>query len=57
MVDARAGEAAFDRDAERVALPDPEFKAQLAQVIPQLRAFGRSLSGNRDLADDLVRKR
>ena len=46
----------FDRDAERVALPDPEFKAQLAQVIPQLRAFGRSLSGNRDLADDLVQE-
>ncbi len=50
------GEPAFDRDAERVALPDPEFKAQLAQVIPQLRAFGRSLSGNRDLADDLVQE-
>ena len=51
-----ATEPAFDRDAERVALPDPEFKAQLAQVIPQLRAFGRSLSGNRDLADDLVQE-
>ena len=35
-------------------LPDDEFKTQLAQVIPHLRAFGRSLSGNRDLADDLV---
>ena len=39
-----------------VALSDPEFKTELAQVIPHLRAFGRSLSGNRDLADDLVQE-
>jgi len=37
-------------------LPDGEFKEQLAQVIPHLRAFGRSLSGNRDTADDLVQE-
>ena len=41
---------------EHVALSDPEFKIQLAQVIPHLRAFGRSLSGSRDLADDLVQE-
>jgi len=41
---------------EHVALPDNEFKQQLAQVIPHLRAFGRSLSGNRDVADDLVQE-
>lgn len=41
---------------EHVPLSDPEFKSQLAQVIPHLRAFGRSLSGNRDLADDLVQE-
>lgn len=41
---------------EHVALSDPEFKQQLALVIPHLRAFGRSLSGNRDLADDLVQE-
>ncbi|OYY72887.1 sigma-70 family RNA polymerase sigma factor [Sphingomonas sp. 28-63-12] len=41
---------------ERIALPDAEFKAQLAQVIPHLRAFGRSVSGSRDLADDLVQE-
>ena len=46
----------FDRDAERIALSDEDFKAELALVIPQLRAFGRSLSGNRDLADDLVQE-
>jgi RNA polymerase sigma-70 factor (ECF subfamily) len=46
----------FDRDAERIALSDDEFKAELALIIPQLRAFGRSLSGNRDLADDLVQE-
>ena len=39
---------------ELIPLPDDEFKDQLAQVIPHLRAFGRSLSGSRDLADDLV---
>ena len=47
------------RDAEPfelVPLSDPEFKDQLAQVIPHLRAFGRSLSGSRDLADDLVQE-
>src|SRR3546814_15568351 len=41
---------------ELVPLPDGEFKDQLAQVIPHLRAFGRSLSGSRDLADDLVQE-
>lgn len=41
---------------EHVALSDPEFKKELAQVIPHLRAFGRSLSGSRDLADDLVQE-
>jgi RNA polymerase sigma factor (sigma-70 family) len=41
---------------ETVPLSDPEFKEQLAAVIPHLRAFGRSLSGNRDLADDLVQE-
>ena len=41
---------------EHVALSDPEFKIQLGQVIPHLRAFGRSLSGSRDLADDLVQE-
>ena len=35
-------------------LPDQEFKALLAGVIPHLRAYGRSLSGNPDLADDLT---
>lgn len=40
----------------RVPLSDVEFKAQLAQIIPHLRAFGRSVSGSRDLADDLVQE-
>jgi RNA polymerase sigma factor (sigma-70 family) len=44
------------RVRELVPLPDDEFKDQLAQVIPHLRAFGRSLSGSRDLADDLVQE-
>ncbi|KAJ8134012.1 hypothetical protein OY671_012774, partial [Metschnikowia pulcherrima] len=37
-------------------LSDAEFKTQLAQVIPHSRAFGRSLSGNRDSADELVQE-
>ena len=41
---------------EHVALSDDAFKAELARVIPHLRAFGRSLSGNRDLTDDLVQE-
>jgi RNA polymerase sigma factor (sigma-70 family) len=56
MMIGKKPEQGFDRDAERVALSDSDFKAELALVIPQLRAFGRSLSGNRDLADDLVQE-
>ena len=41
---------------EPVPLSDPDFKDELAAVIPHLRAFGRSLSGSRDLADDLVQE-
>ncbi|MDB5663390.1 MAG: subfamily polymerase sigma-24 factor [Sphingomonas bacterium] len=41
---------------EHVSLSDDEFKTELGRVIPHLRAFGRSLSGNRDLADDLVQE-
>ncbi len=32
------------------------FKAALAAAIPHLRAYGRSLSGSADLADDLVQE-
>lgn len=38
------------------ALSDDAFKTELAGVIPHLRAFGRSLSGNADVADDLVQE-
>jgi len=37
-------------------LSDEAFKTALSEVIPHLRAFGRSLSGNRELADDLVQE-
>jgi RNA polymerase sigma factor (sigma-70 family) len=49
----------IDPPAEQVphaALSDQDFREQLALVIPHLRAFGRSLSGNRDTADDLVQE-
>ena len=48
--------AARREDADWAPLPDDEFKHELAQVIPHLRAFGRSLSGSRDVADDLVQE-
>jgi RNA polymerase sigma factor (sigma-70 family) len=51
-----SAELASDEPREHVPLSDPEFKKQLATVIPHLRAFGRSLSGSRDLADDLVQE-
>jgi RNA polymerase sigma-70 factor, ECF subfamily len=35
---------------------DSAFKSELASLIPHLRAFGRSLCGNPDLADDLVQE-
>ena len=47
---------AMTEQVEWAPLPDDEFKVQLGQVIPHLRAFGRSLSGSRDLADDLVQE-
>jgi len=51
-----ADEATQEAPAEWAPLPDDEFKEQLGAVIPHLRAFGRSLSGSRDLADDLVQE-
>ena len=41
---------------EHIPLSDEEFRKELGTVIPHLRAFGRSLSGNADLADDLVQE-
>jgi RNA polymerase sigma factor (sigma-70 family) len=61
--DPKRFEADEDEDDEaelepvpHVPLSDADFKEQLALVIPHLRAFGRSLSGSRDLADDLVQE-
>lgn len=55
--DVEEEDEADDADVpESRALSDEEFKVELAQVIPHLRAFGRSLSGSRDLADDLVQE-
>ena len=49
-------ETGYGIPTERTALSDEDFRTQLAAVIPQLRAFGRSLSGNRDTGDDLVQE-
>lgn len=37
-----------------VPLSDDEFKTELEQLIPHLRAFARNLCGKADLADDLA---
>lgn len=34
----------------------PEFQSELAALVPNLRAFARTLSGNADAADDLVQE-
>ena len=39
---------------DSLRLSTADFKLELSSVIPHLRAFGRSLSGNPDVADDLV---
>ena len=51
----RLGEDEPER-SEPARLDDKAFKTLLAAVIPHLRAFGRSLSGNADTADDLVQE-
>ena len=56
MADEPQDEADSEVPFEPVPLSDPDFKDHLAAVIPHLRAFGRSLSGSRDLADDLVQE-
>lgn len=45
-----------DSPEAKTVLSDEQFKRELTAVIPHLRAFGRSLSGSRDLADDLVQE-
>lgn len=39
-----------------MASSDIAFKRDLASIIPELRAFGRSLCGSAELADDLVQE-
>lgn len=41
---------------DSATLSDAAFKSDLAATIPHLRAYGRSLSGSADLADDLVQE-
>ena len=50
------GDGADAEGVARAQLSDAEFKVQLTAIVPHLRAFGRSLSGNRDTADDLVQE-
>lgn len=50
-------QALLDALGDDAAPPSEDrFKAELAAAIPHLRAYGRSLSGNADLADDLVQE-
>ncbi|MEZ5708220.1 MAG: sigma-70 family RNA polymerase sigma factor [Blastomonas sp.] len=41
-------------DSVGTPLSDEEFRQELGEAIPHLRAYGRSLTGNADMADDLV---
>ncbi len=41
---------------ERTAATQADFKRELTEVIPHLRAFARGLCGRPDLADDLVQE-
>ena len=50
------GSTDYDKSDDFEALNDEDFRNELGTVIPHLRAFGRSLSGNRDTADDLVQE-
>lgn len=43
-------------EAAAVALDDAQFKAEMVDLIPRLRAFARSLCGNPDMADDLAQE-
>ncbi|MBC2776985.1 sigma-70 family RNA polymerase sigma factor [Parasphingopyxis marina] len=52
----KQSDEADERTDKPEPLSDADFKDQLAEIIPHLRAFGRSLSGNRDTADDLVQE-
>ena len=56
LAEDREQEEPATASADWAPLSDSDFKDQLAAVIPHLRAFGRSLSGSRDLADDLVQE-
>lgn len=53
---APSADSAAEGAAPDAWLDDDAFRAELGAVIPHLRAFGRSLSGSRDLADDLVQE-
>jgi RNA polymerase sigma-70 factor (ECF subfamily) len=47
-------EATEDVGEHFTPLPENEFKQELVRVAPHLRAFGRSLCGSADRADDLA---
>lgn len=42
--------------ADKEVLPQAEFKAQLTELIPQMRAFARSLCSSAAAADDLAQE-
>lgn len=43
-------------DSERTSADKADFKRELTEVIPHLRAFARGLCGRPDMADDLVQE-
>lgn len=55
-MDLETMEVAVAGEASITTLTDAQFKNQLQDAIPDLRAFARGLSGDRDVADDLVQE-
>ncbi len=47
---------AIEGEVSITTLTDEQFRDQLQAAIPELRAFARGLSGDRDVADDLVQE-
>ncbi len=45
-----------DRSSDKSGASSAEFKRELTEVIPHLRAFARGLCGRADMADDLVQE-
>ncbi|MEM7780887.1 MAG: sigma-70 family RNA polymerase sigma factor [Pseudomonadota bacterium] len=51
-----ASESPPESASKRTAAQQADFKRELTEVVPHLRAFARGLCGHADMADDLVQE-